>query len=57
MLLIKTGKNQTPGSKALISTGNLTLSKKIICNVGKSPKNIVSKTIAKVGKNTIQESR
>ena len=50
------GNIQIPGSKGLISTGNLVLSENIIDSTGNIPKIIVSKTIVKVGKNTIQES-
>ena len=57
VLLIKIGNIQTPGSKALISTGNLTLSENVISSVGNIPKINVNKTIIKVGKNTNQEIR
>ncbi len=56
-LLIKIGNIQNPGSKALISTGNLTLSENAISNAGNIPKINVNKTIIKVGKNTNQEIR
>jgi len=56
-LLIKMGTVQIPGSKALTSTGNLTLSKNAIGNAGNIPKITDSETIIKVGKNIIQESR
>ncbi len=57
MLLIKIGNIQIPGSNALISTGNLTLSESIIISAGNIPKITVNKTIIKVGKNIIQESK
>jgi len=57
VLLIKIGNIQNPGSKALISIGNLTLSENPIINAGNIPKINVNKTIIKVGKNTNQEIR
>ena len=57
MLPINNGNIQIPGSKALLIAGNLALSENIIINAGNIPKIIVNKTIIKVGKNTIQESR
>ena len=56
-LTIKIGNIQIPGSKALISIGNPTLSENVIISAGNIPKINVSKTIIKVGKNIIQESR
>ena len=56
-LLIKIGNIQIPGSKILISTGNLTLSENAIINAGNIPKITVDNTIIKVGKNIIQEIR
>ena len=56
-LLIKIGYIQIPGSKALISTGNLTMSENAIINAGNIPKITVGKTIIKVDKNIIQEIR
>ncbi len=56
-LLIKIGNIQNPGSKTLISTGNLTLSENVISSAGNIPKINVNKTIIKVGKNTNQEIR
>jgi len=56
VLVINIGPIRIPGSNALISTGNLTLSENVIISAGKIPKIIVSKTIIKVGKNIIQES-
>ena len=56
-LVIKIGPIQTPGSKALISTGNLTLSENVISSAGNIPKINVNKTIVKVGKNTNHEIR
>jgi len=57
MLLINIGNIQIPGSKALFSTGNLALSESMIINPGNIPKINVNKTIIKVGKNIIQESK
>ena len=51
------GNIQTPGSKGLVSAGNLTLSESVISSAGNIPKIIVTKTIIKVGKNIIQESK
>jgi len=56
-LTIKIGNAQIPGSKALISIGNLTLSENVIISAGNIPKIIVNDTTIKVGKNIIQESR
>jgi len=56
-LLIKIGNIQIPGSKILISTGNLTLSENAIINAGNIPKITVGNTIIKVDKNIIQEIR
>ena len=57
MLLIKIGAIQIPGSKALNSMGNLSLSKNAIGSAGNITKIVASETIIKVGKNIIQESR
>ncbi len=57
MLHINIGNIQVPGSKALLITGNLILSKNNIMSAGNICKIIVNKTIITVGKNVIQESR